>query len=59
MIKINTPTIAQMEDALIKNGFFIGGLTEKQIEYYYLKMQEEKYRYEVPISKDKNNHHQV
>ena len=31
-------TIEQKEQALTDNGFFVGGLTDKQIEYYYQKM---------------------
>ncbi len=31
-------TIEQMEKALIEINFFIGGLTDKAIEYYYNKL---------------------
>ena len=31
-------TTDQKEQALRDNGFFVGGLTDKQIEYYYQKM---------------------
>jgi hypothetical protein len=32
-------TINQMEKALIEINFFIGGLTDEGIEYYYNKMK--------------------
>jgi len=31
-------TIQEMEKALINIGFFIGGLTDQAIEYYYNKL---------------------
>ena len=32
------PTIEQMELALTATGFFVGGLTDEGIEYYYYKI---------------------
>lgn len=36
-----TITIEQMEKALIDINFFVGGLTDEAIEYYYNKMVNE------------------
>ena len=34
----NTITVSQMELELINSGFFVGGLTDEAIAYYYKKI---------------------
>lgn len=47
--------IETMEQALINNNFYVGGLTDEAIEYYYNKLQNDNNTYDVLFNDSDNS----